>query len=126
MSALTIVALFEDRETAAAAVEALLDNAFTRGDIDSVTEVGPDARGKYAEAVPATFSSPFVAWEIWVNGPCPSCKNIDRKQWKRIPFPGRKKDGKVSKLTPARLRSMPSTMLVPTMKRWKMSGKSSR
>lgn len=53
MSALTIVALFEDREAAAEAVEALLDNGFTRGDIDSVTEVGPDAGGKYAEAVRA-------------------------------------------------------------------------
>lgn len=53
MSAQTIVALFEDREDAAAAVESLLDNAFTRNDIDSVTEVGPDDTGKYADAVRA-------------------------------------------------------------------------
>lgn len=49
----TIVALFESREAAAEAVEALLASTFTEGDIDSVSEVGPNARGNYPEAVRA-------------------------------------------------------------------------
>lgn len=49
--ATTVFALFDRREGANTAVQALLSAKFTSTDIDAVAEVGPNVRGELAEAV---------------------------------------------------------------------------
>lgn len=47
----TIIALFNGRDEAVTAVQALLAAKFTATDIDSIAEVGPDKAGAVADAV---------------------------------------------------------------------------
>jgi hypothetical protein len=49
--ATTVVALFDRREDAGTAVQALLAAKFTTTDIDAIVEVDPNVRGELAEAV---------------------------------------------------------------------------